>query len=39
MMPYGDLTAAERAVGYHNPVSGGFARLDRLTELFHRLGI
>ena len=39
MMPHGDLTAAERAVGYHNPASGGFARLDRLTELFHRLGI
>ena len=38
MKPYGDLTAAERAVGYHNP-AGGFARLDRLAELFRRLGI
>ncbi len=39
MKPYGDLTEAERAVGYHNPASGAFARLDRLSELFHRLGI
>ena len=39
MLPYGDLTEAERAVGYHNPAAGGFARLDRLTELFQRLGI
>ena len=39
MKPYDDLTEAERAVGYHNPAAGGFARLDRLTELFRRLGI
>ena len=38
MKPYRDLTEAERTVGYHNPASG-FARLDRLSELFHRLGI
>ena len=39
MKPYDDLTAAERALGYHNPATGAFARLDRLTELFRRLGI
>ena len=36
MRDYADLTPAERAVGYHNPVNGSY-RLRRLADLLGRL--
>ena len=39
MRPYGELTRAERAIGYHNPLDDGFARLNRLATLLGRLGL